>query len=38
MTNAQIIERLRVMLNTLQLSQEDIDTLCAAIRALGGNP
>jgi hypothetical protein len=33
-----IVEKLRVMLNTLDLSQDDYATICAAIRALGGNP
>jgi len=33
-----LIERLRVMLNTLDLSQADYSTICEAIRALGGQP
>ena len=33
-----LIEKLRVMLNTLELSHHDYTTLCEAIRALGGNP
>lgn len=38
MTRAQIIEGLRVILNSRDLSQDETDALCAAIRALGGNP
>jgi hypothetical protein len=34
----QIIRELRGILNTLDLSQHDRDTICAAIRALGGHP
>lgn len=33
-----LIQRLRVMLNTLDLSQDDYSTICEAIRALGGQP
>lgn len=33
-----LIERLRVLLNTLELSQDDYTTICEAIRALGGTP
>lgn len=38
MSTTQIIQNLRGMLNGGQLSQDDYDTICAAIRALGGNP
>lgn len=38
MSTQQIIERLRAMVNTPGIGQEDCDTLCAAIRALGGKP
>lgn len=38
MSREQIIRELRGILNTLELSQHDRDTICAAIRALGGNP
>ena len=33
-----LIERLRVLLNTAELTQDQYETVCAAIRALGGNP
>lgn len=33
-----LVQKLRVMLNTLELSQDDYTTLCQAIRALGGKP
>lgn len=33
-----LIEELRVLLNTLELTQDQYETLCRAIRALGGNP
>jgi hypothetical protein len=33
-----LIQKLRVMLNTLELSQSDYSTICEAIRALGGQP
>ena len=38
MTTEQIIGNLRVMLHRDDITQDEIDTLCAAIRALGGNP
>ena len=37
MSTAQLIQRLRVMLTEVH-HQDQYDTLCAAIRALGGNP
>lgn len=37
MTTEQVIRRLRAML-TNDLPQDDYDTICAAIRMLGGNP
>lgn len=33
-----LIERLRVLLNTAELNQDDYSTICEAIRALGGQP
>lgn len=33
-----LIQKLRVILNTLDLSQDDYTTICEAIRALGGQP
>lgn len=38
MTDEQIIRNLRSLLNSGQLSQDDYETVCAAIRALGGQP
>jgi len=34
----QIIRELRGILNSGRLSQDDYETICAAIRALGSNP
>ena len=33
-----LIERLRVMASNPELTQDEITTLCDAIRALGGTP
>lgn len=33
-----LIERLRVLLHSAELTQDQYETVCAAIRALGGNP
>ena len=33
-----LVHKLRVMLNTLDLSQDDYTTICEAIRALGEQP
>jgi hypothetical protein len=33
-----IVERLRELLNTAELTQDQYETICDAIRALGGNP
>jgi hypothetical protein len=33
-----LIERLRVLLHSADLTQDQYETVCAAIRALGGNP
>lgn len=38
MTTDEIIRNLRGMLHRDGITQEDTDTICAAIRALGGNP
>lgn len=38
MTTEQIIRNLRGMLHREDITQDETDTLCAAIRALGGNP
>ena len=39
MNQQQIIQGLRAMLNgDADLNQHQIDVICAAIRALGGNP
>lgn len=33
-----LIEELRVLLNTADLTQDQYTTICRAIRALGGTP
>lgn len=33
-----LIERLRVLLHTAELDQDQYSTICEAIRALGGTP
>ena len=38
MTVENIIGNLRVMLHREDVTQDEIDTICAAIRALGGQP
>lgn len=37
MTSEQIIQNLRGMLHRDGITQDETDTICAAIRALGGN-
>lgn len=38
MSTEQIIRNLRGLINGGKLDQHEIDVVCAAIRALGGNP